>query len=168
MNRNVEVKVKVEDPAAVLARIPSLGADDRGVIRQTDTYFKGAAEGLRLKLREQDPGPAELIAYERPTEAGLRTSRYMVVPESRPAELKRALELALGIRSVVVKTRRLLLAGRTRIHLDEVEGLGSFLELEVVLGAAEAEEAGRVEAKRILAALGLANAPRIAGSYAEL
>jgi adenylate cyclase class IV len=60
------------------------------------------------------------------------------------------------------------LVGRTRIQLDRVEGLGSFVELEVVLGPGEAEEVGAREGERLLAALGIAAAPRIAGSYADL
>ena len=68
----------------------------------------------------------------------------------------------------VAKARHLFLLGRTRIHLDRVEDLGDFLELEVVLEAHESEVIGETEAEQILRALGLEKAPRIPGSYLEL
>ena len=68
--RNVELKAHDPDPARTLARALDAGADDRGLLRQRDTYF-GVPHG-RLKLREEDPGGATLIAYERPDAASAR------------------------------------------------------------------------------------------------
>jgi homotetrameric cytidine deaminase len=128
--RNVEIKARDPDPATTLERALALGASDEGVLVQRDTYF-GGARG-RLKLREQEPGGAQLIAYARPDSDEARTSSYRLADVGDPAAVREALEAALGTRVVVEKRRHLLLWEGVRIHLDEVEGLGSFVELEGV------------------------------------
>jgi adenylate cyclase class IV len=165
--RNIEVKIPVGDLGAIRVAVEALGAGDQGEIRQVDTYFRSAA-GSRLKLREQWPGQAELIAYTRADRPGLRESEYRCWPAQDAAALTAALGLALGVRARVVKRRRLYLLGRTRVHLDAVEGLGHFVELEVVLAPGELVAHGRRQAEALLRRLGLAAAPRIAGSYADL
>jgi homotetrameric cytidine deaminase len=128
--RNVEIKARDADPDSTLERALALGASDEGVLTQRDTYF-GGARG-RLKLREQEPGGAQLISYVRPDGDEARTSAYRLADVSDPAALREALDAALGTRVVVDKRRRLLLWEGVRIHLDEVQGLGSFVELEGV------------------------------------
>lgn len=127
--RNVELKARDHDPEATLAAALAHGAVDQGVLTQVDTYF-AAREG-RLKLREED-GAATLIAYARADEAIARTSAYHLVGAPDPAGLKAALDDALGTVVVVEKLRRLLLWQDVRIHLDAVQGLGTWLELEAV------------------------------------
>jgi adenylate cyclase len=169
MARNVEVKIRVDDLAGLLDRALALGAADHGPLRQVDTYFATpSAGGGRLKLREEHPGVSALIAYRRPDAAGLRTSAYHLVPVDDPAALRDALAHALGVVRRVVKTRHLLLLGRTRIHLDRVESLGDFLELEVVLDDGDDVAPGEQEAELILARLALGDRPRLPGSYADL
>ena len=134
--RNIEIKARDADPAATLERALSLGASDEGVLTQRDTYFAGARG--RLKLREQDGGSeagARLIAYSRPDEDAARTSAYRLAEVGDPAGLREALDAALGTLVVVDKRRRLLLYENVRIHLDEVQGLGSYVELEAVAQA---------------------------------
>src|SRR3954468_3421996 len=125
--RNVELKARDPHPERSLDRARALGAEDRGELRQRDTYF-AVAHG-RLKLREQEPGGAELIAYERADYAEARESRYRIAPVADGAAVRDALAAALGITVVVDKRRRLLLWEGVRIHLDRVEGLGAFVEL---------------------------------------
>lgn len=166
MPHNVEVKIRLADLHAVAAAVRGLGADDRGVLKQVDTYFR-APRGARLKLREQEPGGAQLIAYERPDTDGLRTCHYRIFKVADPMGLKDTLALGLGVLRRVVKARQLFMLGRTRVHLDQVEGLGDYLELEVVMREGEPPAAGEKEADDILRKLGLDNAPQIAGSYLE-
>ena len=131
--RNVELKARDADPEATLRRALELGASDEGVLRQRDTYF-GRARG-RLKLREQEGGRgpiAQLIAYHRPDDAQARTSAYRIVDVADPDALRDALDAALGTRVVVDKRRHLLLYENVRIHIDDVDGLGAFVELEGV------------------------------------
>jgi homotetrameric cytidine deaminase len=128
-NRNVELKARDHDPEATLAAALAHGAVDQGVLRQVDTYF-AAREG-RLKLREEDDS-ATLIAYARADEATARASAYHLVDVPDPAALRDALDASLGTVVVVEKFRRLLLWQGVRIHLDAVEGLGTWVELEAV------------------------------------
>ncbi len=135
---NVELKARDADPETTASRCLALGATDHGVLDQRDTYFVGRAG--RLKLREQD-GAAELIAYRREDSEAPESSAYVRAPVGDPELLREALDGALGTRVVVVKRRRLLLWENVRIHLDEVDGLGSFLELEAIVGPAGDDEA---------------------------
>src|SRR3954468_19880508 len=105
--RNVELKARDPEPERSLERARALGAEDRGELRQRDTYF--AAPRGRLKLREEEPGGAQLIAYERPDAAEARESRYRIAPVPDGQALRDALGAALGVTVVVDKRRRLLL-----------------------------------------------------------
>jgi homotetrameric cytidine deaminase len=164
--RNVELKARDPEPERSLERARALGAEDRGELRQRDTYF--AAPRGRLKLREQEPGGAELIAYERAAEAAARESRYRIAPVEDAAALREALDAALGTVAVVDKRRRLLLWEGVRIHLDRVEGLGDFVELEGV--AAEGSDLAREGAlvERLRAELRIADGAIEATGYADL
>jgi homotetrameric cytidine deaminase len=128
--RNIELKAIDADPARSLAAARELGAEDRGILRQRDTYFR--TRSGRLKLREEDPGGATLIQYDRPDAAAARESRYRLTPVAEPDTLRASLDAALGTLVVVDKERHLLLWEGVRIHLDTVQGLGSFVELEGV------------------------------------
>jgi homotetrameric cytidine deaminase len=130
IRRNVELKAIDPDPARSLAVCRELGAEDRGVLRQRDTYFR--ARSGRLKLREEEPGGAVLIHYDRPDAAEARESRYRLTRVEDPDDLRASLDAALGTLVVVDKERHLFLWDGVRIHLDTVEGLGSFVELEGV------------------------------------
>jgi homotetrameric cytidine deaminase len=164
--RNVELKARDPDPERSLRRALALGAEDHGDLRQRDTYF--ASPRGRLKLREQEPGGAELIVYERADAARARESRYRLVPVADPAALREALGAALGTRVVVDKRRRLLLWEGVRIHLDRVEGLGDFVELEgVAPGASDlSREAALVE--RLRTELEIADDALVPVGYADL
>jgi homotetrameric cytidine deaminase len=164
--RNVELKARDPDPERSLERCVALGAEDRGELRQRDTYF--AARRGRLKLREQEPGAAELIAYERADAAEARESRYRIAPVREPQALREALDAALGTVVVVDKRRRLLLWEGVRIHLDRVEGLGAFVELEGVAadGSDLARQADQVA--RLRAELDIGDAAIEAASYSDL
>ena len=151
--RNVELKARDPDPAATLARALAAGAEDRGVLHQRDTYF-AVAHG-RLKLREEEPGGATLIAYDRPDAGADRVSAYRLVPVPDPAALRAALAGACGVRAEVAKRRRLLMWETVRIHLDEVAGLGSFLELEAVAAAGSDLERERAQVEHLRGALAI-------------
>lgn len=140
-------------------------------LHQTDTYLH-ASRG-RLKVREihaLDGNTVELIAYVRPDELGSRLSDYRLVAIDREqgAALLAALRASLGEVVVVEKARRVAVAGRTRVHLDRVTGLGHFVELETVLADGEDEEAGRAESREVASLLGIEGLTPIAGSYSDL
>jgi len=162
--RNLEFKARLADPGAALAAARQLGADLWGDLRQTDTYF-AVARG-RLKLRETVGFQAELIFYERDEVSEARPSDYSVVAFKDAGDLREALSRALGVVAVVRKRRTLLLLDTTRIHLDNVEGLGSFIEIEVPVSGEGQSAAERLTA--LIASLGLTWDDCIRQSYADM
>ena len=175
--RNVELKARDPDPASTLERALALGAEDRGEFRQRDTYFARATG--RLKLREHEAGGSpmwdelieyshELIGYTRPDSTEARTSTYLRVPVADVAPLLEALDAAYGTLVTVAKRRHLLLWEGVRIHLDEVDGLGTFLELEAVVEPGSDLTAEHQKVERLRAELGIDDANLIATSYADL
>ena len=166
MARNVEIKARLNDAATVARRARELATEPETIIRQKDTFF--ACPSGRLKLREFGDGTGELIYYDRPDQAGPKVSDYALAPTARPQALLRVLCAAYPVLGVVEKSRTLLLRGRTRIHLDEVKGLGSFLELEVVLRPEEPVADGEAEARRLMADLGVAANDLVETAYIDL
>ncbi|GFK94654.1 hypothetical protein NNJEOMEG_02501 [Fundidesulfovibrio magnetotacticus] len=166
MARNVEIKARIESLAALEPLAAALA--DRGpeLIGQDDTFFVCPAG--RLKLRDFGDGRGELIFYRREDKGGPKESFYTRTPTDSPGSLRGTLALALGEAGRVRKLRTLYLAGRTRIHLDRVEGLGDFLELEVVLEEGESAETGMAEARALMERLGVAPSALVAGAYADL
>ena len=165
-SRNIEIKARDRDPARTLELALGSGAADQGEISQRDTYFDGARG--RLKLREQNPGEDELIEYRRADEATARTSSYRRVPVGAAAELREALDAALGTLVVVTKRRRLLLQDNIRIHLDEVEGLGSFIELEAVAAPESDLAAERAQVAELRERLDIRDDALVGESYSDL
>lgn len=128
--RNIELKARDPDASSSLEVCRALGAEDHGEIAQRDTYFEVSNGGL--KLREEDPGRPHLIQFERASEPQQRESRYRIIEVDDAGTLIAALADALGVRVVVAKRRHLFLWRNVRIHLDRVEGLGDFIEMEAV------------------------------------
>ena len=164
--RNLEIKAVDPDPRATLEAALGVGAEDAGWLHQRDTYFH-AVQG-RLKLREAPPAPAELIAYARAELAGPKVSLYRVVEVADHVALIEALTDALGVRVVVEKARRLLRWGNVRIHLDRVDGLGDFVELEAVAASPGGLEVERDRVETLRATLGITDAHLVAHGYADL
>ncbi len=164
--RNIEIKARDRDPARTLELALGLGAADEGDLQQRDTYFEGARG--RLKLREQEPGEDELIEYRRADEAGARASSYTRVRVAAAAELREALDAALGTLVVVTKRRRLLLRDNVRIHLDDVEGLGGFIELEAVAGPESDLAAEQAQVAELRERLEIGDDALVGESYSDL
>jgi predicted adenylyl cyclase CyaB len=164
--RNLERKARHADLAATREAALRHGAHFFADERQTDTYFH-VAHG-RLKLREIDGQPAVLIAYDRPNLVTARLSRYHLVPAPDSAALKAALATALGVRGVVRKRRSIYLWHNVRIHLDELEGLGRFVEFEAVLSPTDDEATAHDRLKELGKVLGLQEDDYFAPSYADL
>ena len=166
MARNVEIKAAVPSFDGITARLAVLSARDPIELRQEDTFFH-CAHG-RLKLRRLSESAGELIHYERPDEPGPKTSRYTRVPTTEPGRLHELLAAAYGVLGVVRKQRTVHMVGRTRVHLDAVEDLGRFVELEVVLDDGEPDEDGMTEARQLMTALGIADDQLVRGAYLDL
>jgi homotetrameric cytidine deaminase len=163
--RNIELKASDPDPERSLAVVLGLGARDRGMMHQRDTYFRVTSG--RLKLREEQPGGAMLVQYDRVDGDEARESRYRLVPVEDPRQMLAVLEASLGTLAVVEKDRRLLLWQNVRIHLDRVKDLGNFLELEGVATADSdlADELDRVT--RLTEALAIPPERILRNSYSD-
>jgi predicted adenylyl cyclase CyaB len=166
MARNVEIKARIDSVDALASRVAALSDQGPFEIRQDDTFFT-CGQG-RLKLRALAAGEGELIFYRRPDQPGPKESVFIIAPTSAPDALREALSLAYGQAGRIRKHRTLYLAGRTRIHLDRVDDLGHFLELEVVLADGEPSERGVEEARKLMTALGIAPGQLIDGAYVDL
>jgi adenylate cyclase class IV len=163
--RNVESKFRWADHEAVLARALEAGAHDEGFLHQTDQFYE-VAKG-RLKLRTIDGGGSELLAYDRQDTRESRASDYGRYPTSDPALIADVLNRALTRTDVVEKMRHLVILRNTRIHLDDVVGLGRFVELETVISTQSDEDAA-AEHDHVITTLGLGGAERIAVGYVDL
>lgn len=166
MARNIEIKARISSIER-LASIAATFADEGPIdIDQDDTFF--VCPNGRLKLRSFADGVGELIFYRRANQTGPKESFYLRSSTAEPEVLRESLGLAYGISGRVVKHRILFIAGQTRIHLDDVQGLGTFLELEVVLNEGQTAEEGKAEARRIMNLLSIDSAQLIDCAYVDL
>ncbi len=166
MARNIEIKAYVADPEVLAAKAASL-ADSGPIEKKQDDVFFACAHG-RLKLRDFGDGTGDLIYYSRPDQTGPKESFYIRTPTHEPASLRESLTLACGMTGRVVKQRRIYLIGQTRVHLDHVEGLGHFVELEVVLSDDQSTESGTRIANELMNALDIPAASLIDAAYVDL
>jgi predicted adenylyl cyclase CyaB len=166
MPTNVEIKAVIRDVARLKARAEALAGTPGEEIPQEDTFFR-VPHG-RLKLRELSPGQGELIYYEREDARDPKPSRYLITGTREPAALRAVLAAALGLRGIVRKRRLLYRIGQTRIHLDHVEGLGSFLELEVVLAGDQDTAGGTAIAVELMEQLGIRESDLVPCAYIDL
>lgn len=163
---NIEIKARLHNFADIRTRAGQLSDRPLEVIPQEDTFFvtpKG-----RLKLRLLGPDRAQLVWYTRPDQEGPKRSDYEIFETKEPEKLKSILAAAYGLRGVVRKTRYLYLVGQTRVHLDDVEGLGQFLELEVVLREGQSEAEGQAIAEDLMMKLGVEKEDLLEGAYMDL
>lgn len=166
MARNIEIKAHLASIDAIVTALRPLATGGPTEISQDDTFFR--CDNGRLKLRAFSATHGELIFYRRDNQQGPKESFYVRAPTSDPAALRQALSLAHGETGRVIKQRTLYLIGRTRVHLDRVQGLGEFLELEVVMDDAEPLSSGVDEAHRLMAALGVQPHQLIEDAYVDL
>ncbi len=164
--KNIELKAKYADLDRARRIADQVGAEHEVTMRQTDTYFPVPAG--RLKLREQAPGPDQLVFYRRPDQPSPAASDVQIVEVADSAGMRELLSDALGVLTQVQKQRELWLVDNVRIHLDTVDGLGTFIEFEVMVVDGRSEETCRVQAEELLDAFGLSGEDLVAGSYSDM
>ena len=163
MPTNLELKARYTSPQKAHARARACGAAPHGTLIQKDTYFR-VPRG-RLKLRETEGETAELIYYERSEETTERWSRFTRERVAGPAGLARVLTEAFGVLAVVRKRRELYILRDARIHIDDVEGLGTFVEFEVTGGETPATIATMRELRD---AFGIGDESVVKVSYSDM
>ena len=166
MPKNIEIKARLADFARTLELARQITGSKPEMIVQEDIFFHCSTG--RLKLRVFADKSAELIAYQRDDQHGPKNSDYVITPVADADSMREALQRSLGERAIVRKRRRLFLSGRTRIHLDQVQGLGDFLELEVVMNPGEPAAQGVQEADELMAALEISPEALIEVAYVDL
>ena len=166
MPRNIEVKARALNLNALAAKVAAIATEGPTELFQDDTFFR--CEAGRLKLRVFSEQEGELIFYRREDHAGPKESFYIRSPTAAPESLHHALTIALGQVGRVKKHRTLFIVGRTRVHLDQVEELGGFMELEVVLEEGEPLAQGVQEANAIMECLGIEPQQLLEGAYVDL
>jgi len=166
MPSNIEIKAYARNFAEIRRRAEELSPKPVEILRQEDTFFNVGMGRLKLRILSADKG--QLIYYTRPDQEGPKRSDYHISHTSDAENLKRVLELAYGIRGLVRKTRYLYLVGQTRIHLDDVENLGQFMELEVVLSEGQSDLEGQAIAEGLMTSLGVESIDLLEGAYMDL
>ena len=166
MARNIEIKARVENVGVLAPLLADVATEGPLEIAQDDTFFNCNTGRLKLRAFSNDSG--ELIFYRRVNQAGPKESFYIRSPTSSPETLRESLSLAYGQIGRIRKYRTLFMVGRTRVHLDRVEGLGHFLELEVMLVDDEPSEQGIREASELMDQLGVKPEQLVEGAYIDL
>jgi predicted adenylyl cyclase CyaB len=161
--QNLEQKFRCADLTAAVATAKKLGAIDRGLLQQHDYFFP--APHARLKLRRINNDAAELISYRRDDSTEARFSDYTIVPIADADLLVAALTTSLGPPRELIKTRHLFIFKSTRIHIDDVKNLGTFVELETVI-TTQSRSTAEEELDVVVQALNLKDA--VASAYVDL
>jgi predicted adenylyl cyclase CyaB len=164
--KNIEIKARVDRLDRPAEQVRGLGFCFCETLEQEDVYF--TVPRGRLKLRLVPARPGQLIFYERPNIGGPKESVYEIVQVEEGRLLAALLGTALGVKGKVVKTRQVFLRDNIRLHLDQVEGVGSFLELEAVIREHHEEERATREITNLLSYLGIPPMALMHGSYIDL
>jgi predicted adenylyl cyclase CyaB len=166
MATNIEIKAAVRDFQALRHRAEALSDTPCQMIEQEDTFFHTPRGRLKLRRLRADYG--QLVYYLREDGHGPKHSEYSIVETGQPEQLRALLAAAYGVRGVVSKMRFLYLVGQTRIHLDQVEGLGQFMELEVVMQPGQSNAHGEQIAQELMERLGISPSDLIDVAYIDL
>lgn len=166
MPTNIEIKARVESLDKLKHVVATLAGQGPDHMVQDDTFFD--CPNGRLKLRVFPDGHGVLIFYRRDNGLGPKPSFFVHCETSDPDGLRSVLTLAYGGVGRVRKRRMVYLVGQTRVHLDRVDGLGEFVELEVPVHDAHPADAAVSEAHRLIAAFGIAEAMLVKGAYVDL
>jgi len=164
--RNIELKARLHsiDEARRIAQ--NLADQPVEVQHQTDTYFH--CDSGRLKIRQIQGRTSELIWYQRPDSRQPKGSNYRLVRIENDESLIELFSAAFGVRAVVTKRREIYLHKFVRIHLDEVTGLGEFLEFEAVLSGEIDDQKGQELVDLLTNEFSIAASDLVQGSYGEM
>jgi len=166
MPSNIEIKARARDFAGLRERAAQLSDTPVEILQQEDTFFHTSQGRLKLRVLAVDRG--QLIYYERADQDGPKRSDYHLFETDDPQNLKITLSLACGVRGAVKKTRYLYLVGQTRVHLDQVDGLGDFMELEVVMQNGQSDSEGQAIAEELMRKLGVSADDLLEGAYMDM
>ncbi|XP_034257039.1 uncharacterized protein LOC117654484 [Thrips palmi] len=165
MPRNVEIKAVIKNFASFLLKAEELSGSAGKTFKQVDTFFQ--VPNGRLKFREEEGRTPQLVFYDRPDEEGPKLSNFECCELPVGTNLVSVLSQAINVKGVLKKSRTLCMIGQTRVHIDRVEGLGDFMELEVQLTEEQTVEEGDRIAKDLMEKLGVSKDDLIQGAYMD-
>jgi adenylate cyclase, class 2 len=175
--KNIELKARLPNLSTARQIALRLATAKLGIEQQTDTYFHCPAG--RMKLREIERMDSEgdstlpprriaqLIWYERADQIDSKESIYQIVEIDDSARIQQ-LKAEMGIRGIVAKRREIFLYENVRIHLDDVEGLGTFIEFEAVLGDGVDAATGQTQVATLQKAFGISAEDLLPRSYSDM
>ncbi len=166
MKQNVEIKARISDIESLSVQVRAISDSRPEILNQEDTFFNSASG--RLKLRRFSDSQGELIYYERSDSEDPTECRYLITSTSEPEIFIEILSRSNGILGIVRKTRTLYTIGQTRIHLDKVDELGEFIELEVVLHPDQSVADGICIANDLIKRLGIVKSDLVDSAYIDL
>lgn len=162
MSLNLELKQEVRSHDRIRARLKEIGAEFKTFLNQRDVYF--VLKGSLLKLRIMDQR-SELIKYNRNEDGGTRWSDYSVM-EINDINAEEFLSKIFDVEVIVTKQRELWMYDNTRVHLDVVNSLGSFIELETLVLSGKEDAQKRFD--NIMKLLDLSLENQLLTSYRDL
>lgn len=166
MARNVEIKARARDFQRQFALAKDLADGPATLLPQRDIFYH-VPQG-RMKLRFEGSDKGYLVSYSRPDKSGPKLSNYQLFPTQEPTVLDQCLRATLEVRGEVVKERTLFMVGQTRIHMDVVQGLGEYMELEVVLRESQSAEEGQAIAEDLMNRLDIHSEDLITDAYMDM
>ncbi len=163
----MEIKARHGDKERIRKVLNSRGARFLGTDRQVDTYFR-VPKG-RLKYRESKVAGNCLVYYEREDTAGPKESRLINI-DNPPPETKALLEESLGVLVVVEKEREIYFIDNVKFHIDRIEGLGDFVEIEAICkdGMSIQKETLLAQVNEYMGLFGIRKENLIECSYSDL
>ncbi|XP_057324429.1 uncharacterized protein LOC130667051 [Microplitis mediator] len=167
--RNVEIKAFLRNPDFVKAKAKELSNSEPEIIKQTDTFYVVPRGRLKLRVFSDDSG--ELIYYERTDAKGPKLSEYTKISFSDKSKcdgINDLLSRSNGKLGVVEKIRLLFVVGQSRIHIDKVDELGDYMEIEVVLDDNQDIEIGEKISNDLMKELGIATDDLVSEAYIDL
>lgn len=164
--RNIEIKAKISDWQKLYQLVIALSDTPEEILIQKDIFFPAQNGRLKLRIFQDDHG--ELIYYQRENTIKAKESSYIIAKTTEPLAMQAALSKALGVVGIVEKKRLLYKTGQTRIHLDQVAGLGNFLELEYVLSPREDIDIAKSLVADLMRYLEIASNDLVANAYIDM
>ncbi|XP_049865649.1 uncharacterized protein LOC126366543 [Pectinophora gossypiella] len=173
--RNVEIKARIADYENICRTAEELSGGPPTIIMQDDTFYNVSEGRLKMRFYDGDSSifSATLVRYDRDDKSGPKLSNYELLnfaksQKTEANKLDEMLRKCLGIRGRVIKERKLYMVGQIRVHIDKVNNLGHFMELEVVLRPEQTLEEGQMIARKLQALLGVDNEHLIECAYVDL
>lgn len=166
MRQTIGLKARIDNRDALVTRVEELSDSGRVEITQSDTFFECPQGTLKLRTRDEQEG--RLMAHTPSVASGPGLSAYASTPTAEAATLRETLSLAYGVLGRVRIDRMLYVSDETRIHLDRIDDVGDFIELEITLNESQSADLALRDAHELMHRLGVGDSSLVSGTYLDL